>query len=101
MELRVMSGSTTGRAARARAATRVVVAAGIVALTTLTVMGVVLGSGCIFDDGGYDGGGRRIGAPIETNSAPTATVPSPDSGSSGTSGTSGTTLLPDTGAPDV
>ena len=59
------------------------------------------GSGCIFDEGGYDGGGRRSGVPTSTDttttSEPTSTSTStststapPDSGSQ----------IPDAGSPD-
>jgi hypothetical protein len=61
----------------------------------------VAGSGCIFDEGGYDGGGRRSTAPTSTETAtpidePTSTTPTSTSTPAQDSGQQ----IPDTGTPD-
>ncbi|MBX3200007.1 MAG: hypothetical protein KF894_17860 [Labilithrix sp.] len=72
---------------------RVTFGAGMGAMFAVAVSAVALGSGCIFDQGDYQGGGRRTGAPTSTDTAtstppPGTTTPpdqptsTPDSGSS-------------------
>jgi len=66
-------------------------------MLTTAAAAVALGSGCIFDEGDYGGGGRRTGAPTSTETAPS--VPT----STGTTSPTSTTTTPpvDSGAPDV
>src|SRR5262249_39640347 len=71
--------------ARARARRKVAFVIGLLGIVATGCAAVVLGSGCIFDEGGYDGGGRRVGAPTakETEEVPTSTSTStstPDAG---------------------
>lgn len=77
---------------------RLAFSAGVATMLATAAAAVALGSGCIFDEGDYDGGGRRTGSPTSTETAPS--VPT----STGTtSPTSSTTTNPpvDSGAPDV
>jgi hypothetical protein len=61
---------------RARSRRRIVVTLGFAAMAATCIAAVGLGSGCIFDQGTYQGGGRRGGTPepAETEtSSPTST----------------------------
>jgi hypothetical protein len=79
---------------RVRARRRIVVTLGLVAMTSTGIAAVGLGTGCIFDSGGYQGGGRRSGAPAPSESdtsEPTSTGtstsnPPKDSGGTTTPG---------------
>lgn len=53
---------------RVRARRRIVVTLGLVAMTSTGIAAVGLGTGCIFDQGSYQGGGRRSGAPEPSQS---------------------------------
>jgi hypothetical protein len=83
---------------RIRARRRIVFATGLTTMLLTGAAALAFGAGCIFDDGGYDGGGRRTGAPTATDT----TQPSPGSGSTATStntSTSTSTSTPDSGGP--
>jgi hypothetical protein len=76
---------------RVRARRRIVLTLGLVVMASTGIAAVGFGSGCIFDSGGYQGGGRRSGAPEpterESSEKPTSTAtstsnPPKDSGGS-------------------
>lgn len=64
-----MSACTSSEAARVRKRRRTMVLLGALAVTTFAVTGLLLGTGCIFDSGGYDGGGQRSSIPVESPTA--------------------------------
>src|SRR5690606_26002225 len=70
MGLRMTSPPDHQREAISRAAVRtrrrVMISCGMTLLVALVATAGVLGAGC-FDEGSYEGGGRRIGAPIQTS----------------------------------
>ncbi|MBX3217527.1 MAG: hypothetical protein KF850_36180 [Labilithrix sp.] len=61
---------------RIQARRRVTFGAGMGAMVAVAVTALALGAGCIFDQGDYQGGGRRTGAPTSTDTA-TSTPPPP------------------------
>lgn len=86
---------------RIRGRRHVVFGAGFVALLLTATSAIALGSGCIFDEGDYKGGGRRTSAPTSTESTETSpNVPSPPTNSDEPAPTPVTTP-PDSGATDV
>lgn len=65
---------------------------GTTALLLLTATAVGLATGCVFDQGGYQGGGRRTGTPTDdTEATATATATATEAP------TSTTTALPNDG----
>ncbi|MBX3258665.1 MAG: hypothetical protein KIS78_08770 [Labilithrix sp.] len=78
---------------RIRKRRRVAFGAGMGAMLVLAVTAAALGSGCIFDQGDYQGGGRRTGAPTATDTA-TSSPTSP-----GTTTPTGTQTPSDSGSP--
>jgi hypothetical protein len=81
---------------------RITFAVGLLTMSLTAAAAVAFGSGCIFDEGGYDGGGRRTGAPTASDSIeapPTETTPTSTSTSTSTPNDSGSPSR-DTGALD-
>ena len=92
---------------RVRERRRVAFGAGLGVMLATGAAAAALGTGCIFDEGDYQGGGRRSTAPTATDTSTgtipdeptttsTPTTPSSTSTSPGDSGAQ----LPDTGALD-
>jgi hypothetical protein len=72
------------------------------AMTTLVLFGgmaTAIATGCIFDEGGYQGGGRRTGAPTATEDEPAPTSTSTSTSTSTGTSTSTSTATPDSGSP--
>ncbi len=67
--------STKPRAREIQTRRRVVFFLGVASLVASGASATLFASGCIFDEGGYDGGGRRTGAPLETETAEPPAVP--------------------------
>ncbi len=81
---------------------RVVFVTGVSAIAFAAALALALGAGCIFDEGSYQGGGRRTGAPTSTEEAPlprpTSTTSASGDGSSSSSASSDANIPPqDTG----
>ncbi len=99
---RTAEGNAHGRR-RVRRRRRLAFGAGLGVMLATAAAAVALGTGCIFDEGNYQGGGRRSTVPTSTDTntpivdptststptTPTSTAP-PDSGAQ----------LPDTGTLD-
>jgi len=93
---------------RVRARRRLAFSAGLgvmLASATAAVTIGAFGSGCIFDQGGYDGGGRRETSPTATDTESTGAPSTPTTPTTPTSTSTGTpdsgSQVPDTGAPDA
>lgn len=65
----------SGRQRKIRAKRRVAFSVGLLGILVIAAAALGLGTGCIFEEGSYDGGGRRTGAPAKSD--PTA---EPDGG---------------------
>jgi hypothetical protein len=75
---------------------RTALTAGLMAMLGTAVMAIVVASGCIFDEGNYQGGGRRTGTPTASDTSG-GEEPSPPSTSTSTS----TSKPPDAGQPSI
>ena len=91
---------------RVRERRRVAFGAGVGVMLATAAAAAALGTGCIFDEGNYQGGGRRSTAPTATDTStdtipeePTTSAPTTPSSTSTSPGDSGA-QLPDTGALD-
>ena len=85
----LMRSSSSASSRRIHRRRRLAFRAGLMGMLATAAAAVSLGSGCIFDEGDYEGGGRRTGAPTsketatsppastETSAPPSSTTPTP------------------------